>query len=105
MKIKFILILIIVFSCSTSAKNNWHFVFEPYISLSNISGDAKVGRTQNAELNLDFSTILENLEMAKKMGWITFWIHSDYLRGTNYKYIDMSFSDIKDCLTYLETKS
>lgn len=52
-----------------------------------------------------FDDLLENLKAAKKLGWITFWIHPDYNSGSNYSFIDLSFSDIKTCLSYLENKS
>jgi FMN phosphatase YigB (HAD superfamily) len=52
-----------------------------------------------------FDDLLENLNAAKKLGWITFWIHPDYNSGSNYSFIDLSFSDIKTCLSYLENKS
>ena len=51
-----------------------------------------------------FDDRLENLEPAFQMGWFTFWIHPNYKVGNQYDYITMSFSTIKDCLTYLETK-
>ena len=52
-----------------------------------------------------FDDLLENLNAAKKLGWITFWIHPDHNSGSNYSFIDLSFSDIKTCLSYLENKS
>ena len=48
---------------------------------------------------------LENLKTAHEMGWITFWIHPNYLLGNKYHYINMSFPNIIDCLKYLERKS
>ena len=51
-----------------------------------------------------FDDLLENLETASKMGWITFWIHPDYQSGENYPFVKMSFSNIKSCLRYIETK-
>ena len=51
-----------------------------------------------------FDDRLENLKTAFQMGWFTFWIHPNYLLGNQYDFVTMSFSTIKDCLTYLETK-
>jgi FMN phosphatase YigB (HAD superfamily) len=51
-----------------------------------------------------FDDLLENLETASKMGWITFWIHPNYQTGKHYSYVRMSFPNIKACLRYLETK-
>lgn len=44
--------------------NTWSFEFEPYLMVTNIDGDAKFGRLPTSELNVDFGTILENLDMA-----------------------------------------
>ena len=49
-----------------------------------------------------FDDLLENLETAKQLGWITFWIHPDAIKGKYYHYINNSFTDIKKCLQYLE---
>ena len=51
-----------------------------------------------------FDDLLENLETASKMGWITFWIHPNYHTGKYYSFVKMSFSNIKSCLRYIETK-
>ena len=50
-----------------------------------------------------FDDLLENLEAAYKIGWITFWIHPAS-KGRYYHYVDQSFTDIKSCLLNLETK-
>jgi len=51
-----------------------------------------------------FDDLLENLETAFQLGWITFWIHPNYQTGKNYPFVKMSFSNIKSCLRYLGTK-
>tara|TARA_B110000971_G_C19997114_1_gene494931 strand:+ start:1362 stop:1835 length:474 start_codon:yes stop_codon:yes gene_type:complete len=51
-----------------------------------------------------FDDLLENLEKAFQIGWITFWIHPDARKGKYYHYVNQSFTDIKTCLRYLETK-
>ena len=51
-----------------------------------------------------FDDRLENLKAAFQMGWFTFWIHPNHSLGNQYDFVTMSFSTIKDCLTYLETK-
>lgn len=51
-----------------------------------------------------FDDLLENLEAAYKIGWITFWIHPDAIKGKYYHYVNKSFTDIKSCLLNLETK-
>ena len=52
-----------------------------------------------------FDDLLENLKAAKKLGWITFWIHPDFLTGHQYEYIDYAFKDIQICLKYLEKQN
>ena len=51
-----------------------------------------------------FDDQLENLKTAAKLGWMTFWIHREHKKSLNYPYVNMAFSNIKDCLRYLETK-
>ena len=51
-----------------------------------------------------FDDQLENLKTASKLGWMTFWIHREHKKSLNYPYVNMAFSNIKDCLRYLETK-
>lgn len=56
------------------------------------------------DIFLFFDDRLENLKIAASMGWITFWIHPEYLKARDYSFIKMSFPNIYDCLTYLENK-
>ena len=51
-----------------------------------------------------FDDLLENLETASGLGWLTFWIDPNYSHGKEYHYVNMSFPNIKECLLYLETK-
>jgi hypothetical protein len=65
MKSKFIIIMTFLISgFNAHADDKWQFKLEPYIMFTNISGDADNGRASGIDLNLDFSTILENLDMA-----------------------------------------
>ncbi len=45
-----------------------------------------------------FEDTLENLRMAKKLGWITIWIHPQFNRGPMYSFVDYSFPNIYDAL-------
>ena len=45
-----------------------------------------------------FDDLLENLQMAKKLGWYTIWIHPKYHTSSNYDFIDNSFPNIYDAL-------
>jgi len=55
----------------------------------------------NKDLNnkfIFFEDTLENLRMAKNLGWFTIWIHPQYNRGKLYDFIDYSFPNIYDAL-------
>lgn len=45
-------------------RDDWEFMIEGYAMGSNIEGDAGVGRIVGAPVDIDFDTILENLELA-----------------------------------------
>ena len=45
-----------------------------------------------------FEDTLENLRMAKNLGWITIWIHPQFNRGQMYSFVDYSFPNIYDAL-------
>lgn len=50
-----------------------------------------------------FDDLLENLKTASMFGWKTFWINPYHKIHPNYSFVTMSFSDINECLIYLET--
>ncbi len=43
--------------------DDWAFFVEPYLMVTSIEGDAGVGRATGAEVDVDFSTILDNLDI------------------------------------------
>lgn len=57
--------------------DNWSFELEPYIMGTSIIGDASIGRVSGVAVDVDFKTILDNLDMAAmlhfeahhKSGW------------------------------------
>ena len=51
-----------------------------------------------------FDDQLVNLKIASSVGWVTFWIHPEYIKARDYPFITMAFPNIYDCLTYLENK-
>ncbi len=73
-----------------SATGNWSFEIEPYLMLTNIDGNAKFGRLPTTSLNVDFSTILNNLDMAAMVhaeahhtnGW-GMWIDYGFMNLSN----------------------
>jgi hypothetical protein len=50
-------------SYQTSAKE-WAFQVEPYLMGTSIAGDASIGRASDTPVDVDFKTILDNLDMA-----------------------------------------
>lgn len=73
------LIAIIIASSvhTTAYADNWAFELEPYLMGTSIVGDASIGRISGAPVDVDFKTILDNLDMAAmlhfeahhKSGW------------------------------------
>lgn len=63
-KVLLIFILILCMFSSTAFAEEWKFQLEPYAMASNIEGNASIGRAIGADVDVDFSTILENLEGA-----------------------------------------
>ena len=51
-----------------------------------------------------FDDQLVNLKIASSVGWVTFWIHPEYLKAKDYPFITMAFPNIYECLSYLENK-
>ncbi len=61
----------------TANADNWSFELEPYLMGTSIVGDASIGRISGAPVDVNFKTILDNLDMAAmlhfeahhKSGW------------------------------------
>jgi len=74
----------------TAETNTWSFELEPYLMLTNIEGDSKFGNVPTTELDVDFGTILDNLEMAAMVhfeahhqsGW-GLWIDYGFMKLAN----------------------
>ena len=62
---------------SNVSASNWSFQLEPYMQATQIEGDASIGRAVGTPVDVNFSTILDNLDMAAmlhfeahhKSGW------------------------------------
>ncbi|TLU61108.1 hypothetical protein FE810_15670 [Thalassotalea litorea] len=50
--------------CSNLHAQDWEFMIEPYLMGTNIEGDFGSGRIDQAQVDVDFGTILDNLDMA-----------------------------------------
>lgn len=51
------------YSADVSA-DEWSYQLEPYLMVTSIKGDATIGRTNQADVDVDFDTILDNLDAA-----------------------------------------
>jgi hypothetical protein len=73
-----------------SSKNysGWTYEIEPYLFINNIDGNAKIGLAPHSELEVDFGTIFDNLNMA---GMIHFEAHHDSGWGLA---VDYAFMDL-----------
>jgi len=76
------------FSFSVYA-DTWTFELEPYIMGTSIVGDASIGRVSGAPVDVDFKTILDNLDMA---AMVHFEAHhkSGWGLAMDYGFMDLS---------------
>ena len=56
-----LLATIALFSSDLSAQE-WNYQLEPYLMVTSIKGDATVGRVNEVDVDVDFDTILDNLD-------------------------------------------
>ena len=85
------LFILIVLSISTSATaNDWEFFIEPYLMVTSIEGDADIGRATGAAIDVDFSTILDNLDIGAM-------IHFEGKNANGWGFsLDYAFMDLSD---------
>lgn len=74
---------------SVAYADNWSFELEPYLMATSIIGDASIGRVTGAPVDVDFKTILDNLDMA---AMIHFEAHhnSGWGLAMDYGFMDLS---------------
>lgn len=86
-----ILVLLACIVLSTTAEaDDWTFSVEPYVLGASITGDAGLGRVSGAPVDVDFSRILETLDMA---AMVHFEAHSR--NGWGFA-LDYGFMDLSD---------
>jgi hypothetical protein len=79
-----------VFTTAPAVADDWTFSVEPYVLAASIAGDASIGRVVGAEIAVDFSTILEKLDMAAM-------IHFEAHSGNGWGFaLDYGFMDLSD---------
>ena len=67
---------------------DWSYVVAPYGLLPSISGDASVGRIDNAEVNLDAGDVLESLEFGAMLQ-VEARHKSGYGASLNYAFMNL----------------
>ena len=73
-----------------SHADEWTFSVEPYLLAANIKGEAGIGRVTGADVDVDFSTILEKLDIGAM-------IHFEGHSGNGWGFaIDYGFMDLSD---------
>ncbi len=77
----------------TARADEWSFQIEPYIQATSIDGDAGIGRVTGAEVGVDFSDILEVLDIG---AMVRFEAHHDSGWGVM---LDYGFMDLSDDLS------
>ena len=91
-------------------KDNFHKIYSrdniPYMkpdikSFASIQNDLNKIYKSN-DIIYFFDDLVENLNSAKRLGWVTFWIHPNYRSGSSYPFIDKSYPDIKTCLRNIQ---
>ncbi|AAZ25736.1 outer membrane beta-barrel protein [Colwellia psychrerythraea] len=70
------------YSACVSA-DEWSYQLEPYLMVTSIKGDATIGRTNTADVDVDFGTILDNLDAA---AMVHFEAHHDSGWGVMFDY-------------------
>lgn len=79
-----------VLATAPAVADDWTFSVEPYLLAASIAGDTSMGRVTGVDVDVDFSTILEKLDMA---AMIHFEAHSGNGWGFAIDYGFMKLSD------------
>ena len=69
--------------------SKWSYQLEPYILIASMSGTSTVGRTPTAEIDVDFGTILENLDIGA-MGHFEAHHQNGWGIWIDYGFMDLS---------------
>ncbi|WOH38366.1 hypothetical protein RI844_03785 [Thalassotalea fonticola] len=88
-KISFTFTIGLMFLSNVALADDWSFQLEPYALATTIEGDAGIGVVDSPDIEVDFDTILENLEMA---GMLHFEAH--HTSGWGFA-LDYGFMDLQ----------
>jgi len=83
LKLSLIAIFTASLSSSAIAAQEWSYQLEPYAMITSIKGDASIGRVTGADVDVNFDTILDNLESA---AMVHFEAHHDSGWGMSFDY-------------------
>jgi hypothetical protein len=92
-KIKLGLLLLATTAYSSGVyASEWNYQLEPYLMVTSIKGDATIGRTNQTNVDIDFGTILDNLDAA---AMLHFEAHHNSGWGVMFDYGFMDLSGNK----------
>lgn len=82
--------LLILCLSPVSMADDWDFYVEPYLLAASIEGNADIGRVTGAEIDVDFGTILDNLDIGAM-------IHFEGRNTSGWGFaLDYGFMDLSD---------
>lgn len=77
-----------VFISTKTLADEWKYQLEPYVMITSIKGEASIGRITGAEVDVDFDTILDNLESAAMLHFEAHHV-SGWGLAFDYGYMDL----------------
>ena len=81
---------LLILATAPAKADDWTFSVEPYLLAASIEGDASMGRVNGVEVDVNFSRILETLDMA-------FMLHFEAHSANGWGFIlDYGFMDLSD---------
>jgi len=84
-----IAVLLTLGAVANAQDDNWDFTIKPYLMATSIEGTVGMGRVAGAPIDVDFSTILENLSMAAMVNF-----EAQHKNGWGFV-LDYGFMDLK----------
>lgn len=82
-------VLLTLAAVSNAQDDNWDFTIKPYLMATSIEGNVGIGRVSGAPIDVDFSSILENLSMAAMVNF-----EAQHKNGWGFV-LDYGFMDLK----------
>jgi len=89
LRLTVITVLLTLGAVANAQDDNWDFTIKPYLMATSIEGNVGMGRVAGAPIDVDFSTILENLSMAAMVNF-----EAQHKNGWGFA-LDYGFMDLK----------